>query len=300
MSTYSKTSAGGINNLRNSFEVLSVKVGTLLLPVVNAFVHVLVAMIKPLGDILNFMRPLLPLVLALAGAWALYKVQVGLSAVVTAVTTSELWGQVAAAIALIPSIGSLSDAWVVLDGVMDANPIGAVVLAVGLLVGVFILAYKHIGIFRHAVDATWKWIKGATTDAMHWVVGAVDYAIKWIEKNWPMVVGALTGPIGLAVGVIVTHFDAVKKIPGEIAHAFTSAAGAIAKAIAWPFVWAFNWIKPRSGTFTRCTSARSVRCRRSEWLMAGRSRRRGRISSASAAPRSSPCPKAATCTRTAR
>ena len=243
MGTYSKTSAGGINNLRNSVEVLSVKLGTLLLPAVNWIVDAFVKMVKPLGDILGYIKPLLPLLGALAGAFALLKLQAGLAALASAATSTALWGNVTAAIALIPEIGSLSDAWVVLNGVMDANPIGAVILAIGLLVGAFILAYKHVKWFRDAANATWKWLKGATVDTFHAVVGAIDAAIKWIEQHWPLVRDILIGPIGLAVLEIVKHFDTIKKLPGEILSAFKSVGGAIANAIIWPFVTAFNWVK---------------------------------------------------------
>ena len=56
MATYSKTSSGGINNLRNSVEVLSVKLGTALLPAVNWVVGALVKMVKPLEQILDFVK----------------------------------------------------------------------------------------------------------------------------------------------------------------------------------------------------------------------------------------------------
>ena len=49
MATYSKTSSGGISNLRNSVEVLSTKLGTLLLPAVNWVVRAFVSMVKPSG-----------------------------------------------------------------------------------------------------------------------------------------------------------------------------------------------------------------------------------------------------------
>ena len=243
MATYSKTSAGGINNLRNSFEILSVKVGTVLLPVVGVLVGVLVKMVKPLGDILNFIRPLIPLVLALAGAWGVYKVEQMLAAGWAAVMNTEFVAMVVNAYLSEGAIGILTGTVEGLNAAMMANPIGAVILLIGLLVGAFILAYKHIKVFRDAVNATWKWLKVATVDTFHAVTGAISDAMKWISSHWPLVIEILAGPIGLAVVAIVKHFDTVKKLPGEILQAFKSVGSAIASAIVWPFAWAFNWVK---------------------------------------------------------
>lgn len=74
-----------------------------------------------------------------------------------------------------------------------AAPIVAIVLgvvvAVALLtVGIYEL-WKHCGWFRDIVKATWGWIKA----------------------NWPLLLGILIGPVGLAVGLIIQHFDQVKK-----------------------------------------------------------------------------------------
>lgn len=75
-----------------------------------------------------------------------------------------------------------------LNVAMDANPIGLLIIgAVALGVG---LAYLII-----RVDA----VRNA-------LVGAYD----WARDNWPLLLGILTGPVGLAAVMIVRHFDQVK------------------------------------------------------------------------------------------
>lgn len=90
------------------------------------------------------------------------------------------------------AITAATKAWAVaqwlLNLAMTANPIGLVVIGVVALIAVFVLAYKKIGWFRTGVNAVWGWIK----------------------HNWPLVLGFLTGPIGMAVSVILTHWDTIK------------------------------------------------------------------------------------------
>ena len=63
---------------------------------------------------------------------------------------------------------------------MDANPIMLIVIAIGLLIGGFILAYTHIKVFRDAVNDVGRAIKGAFLDAFNWVKGAVTDVVNFI------------------------------------------------------------------------------------------------------------------------
>lgn len=47
-----------------------------------------------------------------------------------------------------------------LNAALSANPIGLVIVAVGLLVGAFVLAYKKIEPFRNLVNSIWEKMKG--------------------------------------------------------------------------------------------------------------------------------------------
>lgn len=91
---------------------------------------------------------------------------------------------------------------------MLANPVVAIVAGVLLLVGAFVLAYRKIEWFRNGVNA---------------VLG-------FVREHWPTILAILTGPIGLAVLLIVKKRDAimdalrglvgfVKKLPGMLAGA---------------------------------------------------------------------------------
>ena len=56
----------------------------------------------------------------------------------------------------------------------------------------------------------WDTIVAATKAAWDAVVGAVQFVWNWIKDNWPLLLAILTGPIGVAVALIVTHWDTIK------------------------------------------------------------------------------------------
>ena len=175
---------GGTTNLANSMEVLAEKVGQMLLPVISTAVGFLQKMVGPLEGLLSVLRPVVPLIIGLGLAWLAYKAIAIPAAAITAVMEAELWGNVAAAIALIPTIGGLADAWDLLDMAMNDNAIGLVVLAIGALVVGLIYAYNHVTWFRNAVNDAWSWIKTATVDAFGAVKGAIVDVWDWVKSHW--------------------------------------------------------------------------------------------------------------------
>lgn len=118
--------------------------------------------------LLNNLRWIVPLLGTLIGLWAAYKAAMAIA------TAAQVLFNVA----------------------MSAMPIFAVITAVIALGAAFVIAYKKVGWFRHAVDAVWGWIK----------------------KHWPLLLAILTGPIGAAVIVIVRNFGKIKRIAGNAAH----------------------------------------------------------------------------------
>jgi hypothetical protein len=84
-----------------------------------------------------------------------------------------------------------------LNAAFMANPIFLVIAAIALLVVGIIYAWKHFKWFRDAVYDVWN---------------ALKWAFNWAKQNWPLLVGILGGPFGLAVAYIVTHWAQVKAV----------------------------------------------------------------------------------------
>jgi TP901 family phage tail tape measure protein len=116
-----------------------------------------------------------------ATAWGVYSV-----AVKAAAAAQVVWGIVTTGIAWVQILGSVRsfrDLWAAVNLVMDANPIGAIVLALVALTAGVIYAYKHWSWFKTAVDAVWRALQVAFKATVDWVVNTA----------WPALVAAWHG-----------------------------------------------------------------------------------------------------------
>jgi phage-related protein len=119
----------------------------------------------------------------------------------------------------------------VLNLVMDANPIMIVVLAVAAITAAIILAYTHCQTFRDVVKDMGK----IAVDIFNGIKTVAMDVFHWISNNWPLLVGVLFGPFGLAVAIIATHINTVKGIvTGLISH-ITTAFSTVLGIITAPF-----------------------------------------------------------------
>ncbi|MGW5477715.1 phage tail tape measure protein [Streptomyces sp. NPDC004008] len=83
--------------------------------------------------------------------------------------------------------------------IMDANPVVLIVIGIVALVAAVVLAYNKIGWFRDFVNGAFKAI-GA----------AIGWVVDWVKGHWPLLLAILTGPIGIAVGLIVKYWSQIK------------------------------------------------------------------------------------------
>lgn len=163
----------------------------------------------------------------------------------------------------------LTGATLELDAAMDANPVGAVVLAVMALGAALIYAYNHVGWFHDAVVAVWSWIKdhwklvlgfltgpiGAAVViiASHWgkIKSGLSSVVNWIKSNWRSVVSVLTSPISAAVSFITTHWGKIKSGAQSAVSAIRSAWSTVRGILTSPFTSAWGTI---SGIISRISS----------------------------------------------
>ncbi|MFJ2630827.1 phage tail tape measure protein [Streptomyces sp. NPDC087422] len=103
---------------------------------------------------------------------------------------------------------------------MDANPIMLIVLALAAVVAGLVYAYTHFAWFRTGVQAAF----GAITTAVMAVVG-------FVRAHWLPIVLIITGPIGIAVAVVVRYWR-------QISGAFTSTISAVTGFVRahWPLL----------------------------------------------------------------
>jgi hypothetical protein len=118
-----------------------------------------------------------------------------------------------------------------LNAAMDANPVMLVVLAIAALVAGLVYAYNHCATFRAIVQAAfqaigtvamWLW-RNVFEPAFKGIGAAVGWVVNFVKAHWPMLLAILTGPIGVAVMLIVRYWSQIKDAFSNAYHAVVGA-----------------------------------------------------------------------------
>lgn len=202
-----KTAAGRLEIMRNQFGELEESVGGALLPVLTKLADFLAnSLIPALQNMGKFVAEHKTLFIAF-----------GIGVATALVPAFIAWATAAAAAAAAT--------------LLAAAPVIAVGVAVAALAAGLIYAYKHSEIFRDIVKGAMEVVGTAVSVAIgiFEVIGStvarvIGGAIDFLRNNWQtVIIGILTGPIGLAVLAISKHWDEivgfVKGLPGRLAAA---------------------------------------------------------------------------------
>ncbi|MEV6681369.1 hypothetical protein AB0N09_31535 [Streptomyces erythrochromogenes] len=200
------TFGGAVANL---LVALAPLLGTTAL-LINAFAQVISAVPTP---VLSALAVVIATVTIAVKAWTLWQT--------ISSTATRAWAATQAA-------------W---NAVMAANPILLVVGLIALLVAGVVLAYQKSETFRQIVQAAWSGIQAAASAAWELlkaafdgIVSAAGWVIDFVKNNWPMLLAILTGPIGIAVGLIVKYWD---KIKSGFSAAWDAVRDLGASAVSW-------------------------------------------------------------------
>ena len=107
-------------------------------------------------------------------------------------------------LALVGAFTALSLVLKAIAIVSDLNPWTLAIMAV---IAVTVLLVEH-----------WKEVKRVAEDVWHAVTSAVSTAFDWIKSHWPLILGILTGPIGLAALFIIDHWHQILSGAEDMIH----------------------------------------------------------------------------------
>jgi tape measure domain-containing protein len=229
----------------------------------GVLVNAVTSLAPAIGDLVTAIAPLIPEIANMA-AQIVGFLAPGLNTVVGVIGDVVGWlmkfsGPVKVIVAAI-------GAWVAvqwaLNAAMAANPIGLIVAGVALLIVAVVSAYKKVAWFRAACQAVFGAIAAVvrTTGA---VINAIWSGIKtgasavlnWIKGNWPILIGVLFGPFGIAAALIIKNWAKVKKALAAAMKAIRRVATATGRGLRAAFAAAWNAIKAAARATTRAIVA---------------------------------------------
>jgi hypothetical protein len=76
-------------------------------------------------------------------------------------------------------------------------------------------AIAALGIIAYVIYRNWGTIWSGMKTAVEVVWRVVQDVWHWIAANWPLLLGILFGPVGLAVALIVTNFNTIKRAAND-------------------------------------------------------------------------------------
>jgi len=219
MADSAATGAGQMKVLAVQSAELQETLGAALLPVIAAILPVLTKMGNLMAEHTGVIKVLIGVVAVLAGG-----ILVANAAMKVMTVATQAW-------TVIQKVATAAQ-WL-WNAALSANPIGLVIIAIAALGAAFVIAYKKSETFRDIVQGALGVVKGVvqnlanTFDSLKRVASAV---FDWITDHWKVALFAF-GPIGVAVGLIATHFDTVKAVAGSVASTVASAISGITSAI---------------------------------------------------------------------
>lgn len=136
-----------------------------------AGLHVVLAAVIWLSNLLSPFGGLLGLIIGGFWAWKTASIALGAAQTIAAFAT-----------------GGWTVAFWNLNAAMYANPIGAVIIGILGLAAALYLAYQKSETFREIVNTVWDFISG----------------------HWPLLAGLILGPWGFVIAMIIRHFGTIK------------------------------------------------------------------------------------------
>lgn len=204
-----------------------------------------------------------PTIIALVSAFVLYRTTITTIILVTKAWATWLKIQ-SAAMAIyrgaVTAISAVTKVWTVVQGalnvVMSLNPIGLLIIGIGLLIGVIILAWNKSEGFRKVVTAVWNAIKVAISATIAWLAEAipaafnaiVDFVVFWGTVFIQLHVAVWTAVYNFVATIVTTVWSFIVSVWTRISTSTSTAFNAVKNFIV------NTWNSIKNSVFTTLTS----------------------------------------------
>ncbi len=170
--------------------------------------------------------PVLPVVINLIMEFSAVLVNLladGLTALITGITAiiNKFPMLIPIILGIIAAIKIWTGVQALLNIVMDANPIGLIILAVAALIIIVVEVIQHwqtlVTVFKAVwaaivtvADGIWQAVSSAFNKVLSIVMTVVDAVVNYVSSHWKQLVAVILGIAGLIIDALATHWSAVE------------------------------------------------------------------------------------------
>jgi phage-related protein len=242
-----EATAGAGAKMSVAWEEMKVKLGTGLLPIVGQIKTMFAGLFDFIGSNAGWLVPIIVAITAFATA---------LFVIAKAVQMFQI---VIEGVKL--AIAGFRLVWLALNSSFLASPIGLIIVAIVALVAVIVIIATKTTWFQtiwatltRFMSVAWNATVGAIVSAWNSAysfIASIFRAIQsvastvwgWIRSNWPLLLGILTGPFGLAVAMVIRYWQPISGFFSGLIHSIGGIVSGVVGAITSPFITAFGIVK---------------------------------------------------------
>jgi hypothetical protein len=129
--------------------------------------------------------------------------------------------------------------WKLLNLAFITSPIGLIIAGVVALIAVIVLIAVKTTWFQSIFSA----MGSAVTAVWNGIKAGAAAVFNWIKANWPLLLGILTGPFGLAIALIIRYWSQIGAGAANVVSTIASTFAGVTRAITAPFEAAWAWIQ---------------------------------------------------------
>src|ERR1035437_892840 len=185
-------------------------------PKIQTVLNIIVSGLKVFVGILGFVKDhfdlIWPVLAVVVAGWVAWNVAIAITKAIGII--SMIMEYVGGLATMVSSAGLATTAQWLLNMAMDANPIGLIIIAVGLLIAIVILVVTHMQFFTGVINSVWTWIENL------WKT--VETLVDRIG-GFKTILLILLGPLGIAILAFKTAY--------EHSYVFKAAVDAVVGAI---------------------------------------------------------------------